>query len=74
MTNVIANLIVDGHPFKAKLTSFLDGHCCLIASNGSEYSLWQKMLRVLADGSTSWLHNALYDCRSSSFEIAFQGL
>jgi hypothetical protein len=74
MTDVIPNLFVDIHPSKAKLTLFLDGNCFLIASTVSEDSLRQRLLRVLADGTTSSLRNALYDGRSSMFEIAFQGM
>jgi len=74
MTDVIANLFVEVHPSKAKLTLFLVGNCFLIASTVSEYSLRQMLLRVLADGSTSLLRNALYDRRSSRFDIAFHGI
>ena len=72
MTDVIANLFVDVHPSKPKLTLFLDSTCFLIASTVSAYSLWQRLLRVLADGSTSSLVNALYDQCSLRFEIAIQ--
>jgi hypothetical protein len=61
MTDIIANLFVDVHPSKAKLTLFLDGNCFLIASTASLDSLGQILLRVLADGNTNWLRNALYD-------------
>jgi len=74
MTDVIANAFVEVQPSKAKLTLFLDGNCFLIASTVSEYSLRQMLLRVLADGSTSSLRNALYDRRSSRFDIVFHGL
>jgi len=74
MTDVMANLFVDVHPSKAKFTLFLDGNCFLIASTVSEYSLQQMLLWVLADGSTSLLHNTLYDRRSSRFDIALHGI
>jgi len=74
MTDVIANVFVEVHPSKAKLTLFLVGNCILIASTVSEYSLRQMLLKVLADGSTSSLRNALYDHRSSRFDIGFHGI
>ena len=74
MTDVIPNLFVDVHPSKAKLTLFLDSSCFLIASTVSVYSLWQILLRVLANGNTGSLRNALYDCRSSRLDIAFHGI
>jgi hypothetical protein len=74
MTDVIANLFVDIHPLIAKLTLFLDGNCFIIASTLREYSLRQSLLKVMADGITSLLRNALYDRRSSRFEIGFQGM
>jgi len=74
MTDVIANLFVEVHPSKAKLTLFLVGNCFVIASTVSDYSLRQMLLRVLADGSTSSLRNALYDRRSSRFDIALPGI
>ena len=67
----MANLFVDVHPSKAKLTLFGTGNCFLIASTVSAYSLRQMLLRVVADGSTSSLRNAVYDRRSSRFDIAF---
>jgi hypothetical protein len=74
MTNITANLFIDVHPSKAKLTSFLDGNCSLIASTVSVYSLRPILLRVLAAGNTNSLRNALYDRRSSRFDIAFHGI
>ena len=74
MTKVVINLFVDVHPSKAKLTLSVDGNCFLIASTVSVYSLWQILLRVLADGNTDSLRNALYDRHSSRFDIAFQGI
>jgi len=74
MTDVMANLFVDAHPSKAKLTLFRDGNCFLIASTVSAYSLQQMLLRVVADGSTRSSRNALYDRRSSRFDIAFYGI
>jgi len=74
MTEVIANLFVDVHPSKAKLTLFVDVNWFLIASTVSVYSLRQILLRVLADGNTNLLPYALYDRRSSTFDIAFHGI
>jgi len=74
MTKVIGTLFVDVHPSKAKLTLFLDGYCFWIASTVSVYSLRQILLRVLADGNTKSLCNALYERRSSRFDIAFPGI
>jgi len=74
MTNVMANLFIDVHLSNAKLTWFLDGNCFLIVSTVSVYSLRQMLLRVLADGSTSFFCNALYDHQSSRFDIAFHGI
>jgi hypothetical protein len=61
MTDVIAIMFVDMHPSNAKLTLFLDGNCFLIAPIVSEYSLWQMLVRVLADGSISSPRNTLND-------------
>ena len=58
----------------AKLTSFLDGNCFLIASTVREYSLQQWLLRVLAYASTCSQQNAVYDHRSLRFEITFEGM
>jgi len=74
MTDVIANLFVDVHPSKAKLTLFVDGNCFLIASTVSVYSLRQILLRVLANGNTNSLCNALYDRLSWRFDIGFHGI
>jgi len=70
----MANLFVDVHPSKAKLTLFRNGNCVLIASTVSAYSLRQMLLRVVADGSTRSSRNALYDRCSSRFDIAFHGI
>jgi len=64
MTDVFANLFVDVHPSKAKLTLFVDGNCFLIASTVSVYSLRQIFLSVRADSNTNSVRNALYDRRS----------
>jgi len=64
MTDGIANLFVDVHLSKVKLTLFLDGSCFLSASTISVYSLRQILLRVLADGNTNSLCNVFYDRRS----------
>jgi len=70
MTDIIASLFIDVHPSKAKLTLFRSGNCFIIASTVSAYCLRQMLLRVVADGRTRWSHNALYDRRSSRFDIA----
>jgi hypothetical protein len=74
MSDVITSLFVDVPPSNGKLTEFIDGDRCLIASTVSEFSLWQMLLRVLADECASSLSNALYGRRSSRFEIAFQSM
>jgi len=74
MTEVVASLLVDVQPSKAKLTLFRIGNCFLIASTVSAYSLQQMILRVVADGRTRSSCNALYDRRSSTFDGAFHGL
>jgi len=73
-TNIIANLFVDVHPSKGDQTLFHDGNFFLIASTVGNYALQQMLLRVLADGSTSLLCNALYDIHSSRLEIAVHRL
>jgi len=70
----MANLFIDVHPSKAKLTLFLDMNCFLIVSTVSENSLRQMLLSMLADGSTNTLHDELYDRCNSRFDIAFHGL
>jgi hypothetical protein len=54
----MANFFVDDQVAKAKLTLFRDGNFFLIASTVSAYSLWQMLLRVVADGSNRSSHNA----------------
>jgi len=71
MTDVIANLFIDLHLSNAKLTLFLDGNCFLIASTVSVYSLQQILLRVLPEGNTNLLPNALYERHSSRFDMSF---
>jgi hypothetical protein len=74
MTDGMASLFVDVQQSKAKLTLFRIGNWFLIASTVSAYSLRQMLLRVVVDGRTRSLRNALYDRRSSRFDIAFYGL
>jgi len=74
MTDIMANLFIDVHLSKAKLSLILDSICFLIVSNVGEYSLGQMMLMLLADGSTGLLRNALYDHRSPWFHLAFHWL
>jgi len=70
----MVSLLVDVHLSKAKLTLFHDGNCVSFASTVHAYSLRQILLRVVTNGTTSSLGNALYDHCSSRFEIAFQGI
>jgi len=74
MPDVMASLFVDVHRSKPKLASFHHGNCFLIASTVSAYSLRQMSLQVIADGRTRSSRNALYDRRSSRFDIAFHGM
>jgi len=74
MMDIMASLFVEVHLSKVKLTLFCHGNCFLIASMDSEYSLWELLLSVAADGSTRSLRNALYDRCSFRFEIEFHGL
>jgi len=74
MTDVMASLFVDVHPSRAKLTLFRDGNCFLMAYTVSAYSLQQMVLRDVVDGSTRSSRNAIYDRRSSRFDIAFHAM
>jgi len=74
MTEVMASLFVEVHPSKAKQTLFRNGNYFLIASTVSAYSLRQMLIWVVADGRTRSACNALYDCRNSGFDVAFQGM
>ena len=65
---------VDVHLSQAKVTLFLDGHWFSIPSTVSVYYLRPILLRVLADGNTNLLRIALYEHRSSRFDVAFQGM
>ena len=70
----MANLFVDVHLSKAKLTLFGDSNCFTIASMLSVDSLLQMLLQVEADSSTRSLRNALSPCHSSRLDIAFHGI
>jgi len=74
MTDVIANLFINVHLCKAKLTLFLDGSYFQIAPTVSEYSLLQMFPKVLVDGSSSSPRNVLTDHHSLRFDILFHGL
>jgi len=74
MTDVMASLFVDVYPSKGKLTLFHNGNCFLIASTVSAYSLWQMLLRVVADGRTRLSRNALHIRCSTRFDIVFHGI
>jgi len=69
----MASLLVDVHPSEAKLAVFRDSNCFLITSMVSAYTRQLMLTRVMADGSTRSLCNALYDHRSSRLDIAFLG-
>ena len=60
MTDLIANLFVDVHPSKTKLSLFLDCNCFIIASTVTDHSLQQILLRAGVDSSASSLCNAAY--------------
>ena len=70
----MANLFLNVHLSKAKLTLFHDGNCFLFASRVSTYWIQQMFLRVVADGSTESLYNALHNHRSLRWDIACDGI
>lgn len=70
MTDIMATVAVDVHPFKSNLTLFRDGTCFSLPPLVSAYSLRQMLLPVRADRSPSSLRNALCDRRSSRFDRA----
>jgi hypothetical protein len=74
ITDVIASLLIDLHPSKAKLTLLHHGNCFLIASIVNEFSLWQMGLRVEADGTTRSLCDALYHHQNYRFDMLFDGI
>ena len=74
MTNLIPDMFLHVDSFKAKQTLFLDCNCFLIASTVSVYSLQEMMLLMLADGSTTLVRNASYDCCWSRFDNGFHGI
>jgi len=74
MTDVMGSSFGDVHLSKDILTLFHDGNWFIIASTVGAYSLWHMLLSILADGSTIWPPNALYDRRSSTINIAFHGI
>ena len=74
MTDVMASLFIDVHPSKAILTLFRDSIYFIIIPTVSAYSLLQMLLRVVEDGSTGSLCNALYDCHNLGFNIVFHGI
>jgi len=74
MTEVLASLFVDERPSKAKVTEFRDANCFLIASTVGTYGLRQMLKKLVVDASNRSSDNALYDRRSSTFDIAFHGI
>ena len=74
MTDGMASLSVDVHPFNVTLAWFRDGNCFLIASVVTAYSGQQMLLMVEADRNTQSLRNAFYNSPNSRFDITFQGI
>jgi len=74
MTDVMADLFVEVHPSKAKLSLFRNGSWFFIVSTVGAYSLRQMLLRVVTDGRTRTSFNALDDRGSWKFVIAFHGM
>ena len=74
MIDIIANLFVNVHSYKAKPSLFVDSNYFIFASTVSEYSLRQRLHRVLADHSTCLLHNALNNLCSTRFDVVFPGM
>jgi hypothetical protein len=74
MTDVIVNLFVDVHLYKANLTLFRTSNGLLIAFSASEYSLQQMLPTVVADNSTRSSGNAVFLRHSSRFDIKFQAI
>jgi len=70
MTDVINNLFVAVQQSISKLNVFHDINWFKIAFSISVYSLQQMLLSMHPQGSTNSLSNALYDHRSSKFDIA----
>jgi len=71
MIEVMASLFGHVHPSNAKRSLFHDRNRFIIESMVSGYSFEQMLLRVVANGSTRSLRNALYDRHSSRFDIVF---
>jgi hypothetical protein len=67
----MASLFFDIQPSKDELTFFRDGNCIIIACGVSAYSLWQIVLRVIAEGKTKSSDSALYDRCHVRFWIVF---
>jgi len=74
MTNIKGSLVIDVHPSIAKPTLFRDGNYYVFSSTVGAYSLQQMLVRVVADGSTRSLYNAVYECRSTRFDIPFHAI
>jgi len=74
MTDIMASLFVDVHLSKAKQNWFRDGNCFLIAYTVSAYPFRQMFLGMVVEGSIRSVPKALYDCRSSWFDIVLNGI
>jgi len=59
MTAVMASLFTDVHPSNAGQTAVHDGKCFIIAFTVNVYFLPQMLFRVVEDGSTRSLLEAL---------------
>jgi len=73
MTDVMANLFVDVHPFRAELTWLHDCNSIWIESTISEYFLRLILLCVLVAGKADSLRNTVYDLLGSGLRIVFPG-
>jgi len=74
MMYIVAKLFLNVNPFNAKLTVCLNGSWFTIASTVGEYSLWQMLVRAVADGTTNLLGSALYDHHNCRLDSAFYGI
>jgi len=70
----LVSLLMPAGQKPARLPLFRDADCFLIASMVSAYSLWQRLLRVVADGSTRSSRYVICDRRSTRFDIVFHGI
>jgi hypothetical protein len=71
MTDIIPSIDVDVHPSIAELTLLYAGNCFIIASPVSKHGIWQILLRMVADSTSTLFWIAFYNCCSSMFDVAF---